>query len=128
DQEAPAQRHLQRRRGAVRLDASDPLPRALRALPHGRVEAAAPAHLERSEAGPVEDRGHLEHAGRGDRAHQRILGQQADAGVDDAGHAREMWRASRVSTRITSPTLTNSGTCTTAPVSSVAGLVTLETV
>src|SRR6185437_10336592 len=38
------------------------------------------------------------------------------------------YRFSRGSTLILSPTFTNSGTCTTAPVSSVAGLVTLETV
>src|SRR3954449_9876234 len=39
-----------------------------------------------------------------------------------------MYRASRGSTLIRSPTLTNSGTATTAPVSRVAGLVTFETV
>src|SRR6478609_9716452 len=125
---SPAQRHLQRRRAAARLDAADPLPWALGPLLDGGVEAAAAAHLERGEAGLVEDLGHLQHTRGGDGADQRLLGEQADRGVDDAGHAREMYRASRVSTRITSPTLTNRGTATTAPVSSVAGLVTLETV
>ena len=42
--------------------------------------------------------------------------------------ARDMYRRSRVSTLIRSPVLTKSGTCTTAPVSSVAGFVTFETV
>src|SRR5205823_6965722 len=42
--------------------------------------------------------------------------------------ARWMYRRSRGSTLIRSPTLTKSGTCTTAPVSSVAGFVTFETV
>src|SRR6476660_4863739 len=128
DQEPPAQCHLQGRRAAPRLDAADPLPWALGPLLDGGVEAAAAAHLERGEAGLVEDLGHLQHTRGGDGADQRLLGEQADRGVDDAGHAREMYRASRVSTRITSPTLTNRGTATTAPVSSVAGLVTLETV
>ena len=39
-----------------------------------------------------------------------------------------MYRASRGSTLIRSPGFTKSGTCTTAPVSRVAGFVTFETV
>ncbi len=39
-----------------------------------------------------------------------------------------MYRRSRVSTLIRSPAFTKSGTGTTAPVSSVAGYVTFETV
>src|SRR3954465_13437798 len=42
--------------------------------------------------------------------------------------AREMYLLSRGSTLTLSPTLTNIGTWTTAPVSSVAGFVTFETV
>jgi hypothetical protein len=42
--------------------------------------------------------------------------------------ARLMWRRSRGSTLMRSPWLTKSGTWTTAPVSSFAGLVTFETV
>src|SRR6266567_4412918 len=43
-------------------------------------------------------------------------------------YARLMYRFSRGSTLSLSPTFTNSGTCTTAPVSRVAGFVTFETV
>ena len=40
-------------------------------------------------------------------------------------YARLMYAPSAVSTRIFSPSLMNGGTCTTSPVSTVAGLVTL---
>src|SRR5262245_52688804 len=43
-------------------------------------------------------------------------------------YARERYAPSAVSTRIFSPSFTKGGTCTTSPVSSLAGLVTLEAV
>src|SRR5262249_57083153 len=43
-------------------------------------------------------------------------------------YARERYAPSAVSTRIFSPSLIKGGTCTTSPVSVLAGLVTLEAV
>jgi len=90
DQEPAAKCDLKRRLRATSAEAPDPLPRALDAAPHGRVEAAAARDLEGGEARAVEDLGHLEHAGRRDRAREGLLREQPDRGVDDSGHAREM--------------------------------------
>ena len=56
DEEAPAERDAERRR-RPRVDRADPLPRALDAPAHRRVEHAAAGHLEAREPGLVEDLG-----------------------------------------------------------------------
>jgi len=56
----------------------------------GGLEASAARHLERAESGAVQDLGHLQHPRGRQRAHERRLGQQAQSGVDDPGHARAM--------------------------------------
>src|SRR6267154_3372040 len=53
--------------------------------------------------------------------HRKLLGPDLD-------YARERYAPSAVSTRIFSPSLMNGGTCTTKPVSVLAGLVTLDAV
>ena len=128
DQEPAPQSHLKRRSGTPRLERTHPFPWALGATLDRLVETTTAGHLERLEPGGVEDLGHVQYRRGRDRACQGLLRQQPNGGVYQPGHAREMYRASRVSTLIRSPCSTNSGTCTIAPVSSVAGLVTLETV
>ena len=58
DEEAAAKRDPERRRRTC-LQRADPLPRALHAAAHGTVEHAAAGHLERSEAGAVQDLGEV---------------------------------------------------------------------
>ena len=89
DQEPAAQRHLQRRVVAPGMRSARTRSQGLSAP---RLTAASkqppPRHLERAEAGAVQDLGHLQHAGGRQRADQRGLGQQPEGGVDDPGHAR----------------------------------------
>ena len=85
DEEPAAQGEPERRRRAG-VDRADPLPGALDASPHGRVEDAAARHLEAREPGAVEDLRDAEHLARGDAPGQRLLRQQADRGVVELRH------------------------------------------
>ena len=91
DEEPPAQSEPERRRRA-RVDRADPLPGALDAAPHGRVEDAAPRHLEARETRAVEDLCDAEHLARGDAPGKRLLRQQPDRGVVELGHAAGPYR------------------------------------
>jgi hypothetical protein len=90
DQEAAAHGHLQRRLPAAGGQRPNALPGALDSPMHRRFEAATAGHLHRCETRVVEDLGHLEQPRGRHRPHQRLLRQQPDGRVDDAGHAREM--------------------------------------
>ena len=97
DEEPPAQRHRERRLGAL-VQRTDPLPRALDAAAHGRVEDSAARDLEVGETGLVEDLREAQQLRRRHQARERLLGQQADRGIDqcrhgpqpNASYAREM--------------------------------------
>ncbi len=90
DEEAPAQRHLERRI-ADRAQRADALPRALDATANRGVEAAAARHLERREPGLVEHRGDLEDPRGGNARRERLLRQKPYRRVDEHGHqTREM--------------------------------------
>ena len=85
DEEATAQRDAEGRR-RPRVDRSDPLPRALDATAHRRVEHAAARHLEAREPGLVEDLRDPQHLAGRDAPGQRLLREQPDRGVDEPGH------------------------------------------
>ena len=69
------------------LQRADPLPRALDAAPHGRVEDAAARDLEAGEAGAVEHLGEPQQVGGRHPPGERLLREQADGRVDEARHA-----------------------------------------
>ena len=81
-----AQGHPERRALGAPLEVADPLPGALRAALDGGVEAAAPGHLEHVEAGLVEALAGLELERRRDAPGERLLREQAQAGVDETRH------------------------------------------
>ena len=85
DQEAPAQRDSQRSRDA-RLDRADPLPRALDATAHRRVEHATARDLEAGESGSVEDLRDAKDFRRGQLPRKGLLREQPDGRVDEPGH------------------------------------------
>ena len=85
DEEAAAER--ERQRGLDRrLERADPLPRALDAAAHGRVEHAAARDLEIGEAGAVEDLRERDELGGRHPARERLLPEQADRRVDELRH------------------------------------------
>src|SRR6185503_7076357 len=86
DEEPAAQREPERRRRA-RVDRTDPLPGALDAPPHRRVEDAAARDLEAGEPGAVEDLRDAEDVTRGDAPGERLLRQEPDRGVVELRHA-----------------------------------------
>ena len=77
DEEAPAHGERERRL-RVRLQRADPLPRALDAAPHRRVERASARDLEVGEARGVEHLGELEQRGGRHHAGERLLPEDAD--------------------------------------------------
>ncbi len=85
DEEAAAERDPERGRGA-RVERADPLPRALDAAAHRRVEDAPARHLEAREAGPIEDLGDVQHLAGGHLAGEWLLREQADGRVDELWH------------------------------------------
>ena len=93
DEEAAAEREPERRRRA-RLERADPLPGALDAAPHGRVEDAAARDLEAGEAGAVEDLGEAEDLGGRHAPRERLLREQPNGRVDQARHVRSLARES----------------------------------
>ena len=86
DEEPAAQRQPERRRRA-RVDRPDPLPGALDAPPHRRVEDAASRDLEAGEPGAVEDLRDAEDVARRDAPGERLLRQEPDRGVVELRHA-----------------------------------------
>jgi hypothetical protein len=88
DEETAAQRHRERCLRAF-VQRSDPFPRALHAAAHSGVEDAAARDLEVREAGLVEDLRQPQQLGRRHQPGERLLGQQADRGVDEGRHEAE---------------------------------------
>ncbi len=91
DQEGAAQRHHERRPRA-RLERADALPGALDGAVDGAREAAAAGDLERGVAGAVEVLGEAQDARGRDPADERLLREQPDGGVNEAGHVRAQAR------------------------------------
>ena len=89
DEEAAAQRDPERRRHAG-LDRADPLPRALDAAAHRRVEDAAARDLEAREAGSVEDLRDAKHLGGRQLPREGLLREQADGRVDELRHGGDL--------------------------------------
>ena len=93
------------------------------AIPHGGGERAVPHALKGGRAGWLEWRAlRADRLGTARTTKQRINTQSRDGAQKLAPPWRERYSSVRVSTMISSPTLMNIGTLTTAPVSSVAGL------
>src|SRR5205807_568522 len=112
-------------RRAAPSRASSPGPSEYTRPPYRRAPASRPAaarDLEPRVARAVLGLGQAQEPRRGQVPGQRVLRQQPDRRVDEArhGYARDRYRPSRVSTLMRSPSLTKSGTWTTAPVSTVA--------
>src|SRR6202035_3558750 len=61
-------------------------PGALDAEAHGAVEGSPAGDLERGVAGAVEDLDEPQQLRGRDRARERLLGEEADRGVDEPGH------------------------------------------
>jgi hypothetical protein len=91
DQERASQRHHQGRRRAG-LEGADALPRALDRARDRAGEAAAARDLERGIAGAVEILGQSQDPRGRDTAHERLLREQPDRGVDEAGHVGDQAR------------------------------------
>ncbi len=91
DEEPSAQREPERRRRA-RVDRADPLPRALDASAHRRVEDAAARDLEAGEPGAVEDLRDAEHFAGGDAPGERLLREQPDRRVEELRHGAGLYR------------------------------------
>ena len=89
DEEAPAEREPERGLDP-RLDRPDPLPGALHAAPDRAVEDAAAGDLEVGEPRSVEDLGEPEQLGRPHRSRERVLPEQANRGVDELRHDRDL--------------------------------------
>ena len=70
----------------ARLERADPLPRALDAAAHRRVEDAPARDLEVGEAGAVEDLRERDELGGRHPARERLLPEQADRRVDELRH------------------------------------------
>jgi hypothetical protein len=85
-QEAAAQREPERRPHA-RLQRADSLPRALDPASDGTLEAASARDFEVGEAGLVEDLGDAQLLGRRQAPRERLLPEQPDRRVREAGHA-----------------------------------------
>ncbi len=85
DQEPAAHGEHQRRRRA-RLDRPDPLPGALDALAHRRVEGAAAGDLEVGVSRPVEDLGEAQQLGGRHRRRERLLREHTNRGIDEPRH------------------------------------------
>src|SRR5262249_8982431 len=81
DEEAATERDAEGGRDAG-LDRANPLPRALDAPAHCRVEDAAPRHLQTREPRPVEDLRHLEDLRGREVPGERLLREQPDGRVD----------------------------------------------
>ena len=98
DEERAAQRHRERRAGRALLDRADALPGALDAARDRGAEAAAAGDLERVVARARRARSATSSRPRGGHAAlERLLGQQAEGGVDQPGHgAAARLRASDV--------------------------------
>ena len=91
DEETPPQGEAERRLRPC-LERADPLPRALDAAPDGAVEAAAPRHLEVSEARTVQDLGDTELICRRQPTGEGVLAEEADRRVRKARHAGSLAR------------------------------------
>ena len=88
DEKSSTKRHAERRL-RPRLERADPLPRALDAAAHGRVEDPTARDLEVREAGAVEQLGQAEQVGGRHPPGQRLLAEQANSRVHESRHEQE---------------------------------------